>query len=193
MGGCRQWPKCHAVYVDDSTPSEADYAASTDPERFAKVIDFAKELETEIEARFVVERSDGDWSEDFNGFSEDWTKGWSVPVRLIPSAGVPLVFGFTSNPGVVIRVGRNVEQRFPDCLCDACNLKVEEVCDELRLDVEAVTSGNFTEEVSRTKHQWAFEMAGRKRAAEYRPPRGDRKVLGKRGEVGSEPWERRRS
>jgi hypothetical protein len=179
--------------VDGSTPSEADYVTSTNPDRFEEVIDFAKELVTEIEAQFVVERSDGDCSEDSPGFSEDWTKGWPVPVCLVPSAGVPLVFGFTSNPGVVIRVGRNIERLFPDCLCDACNLQVEEVCDELRFHVEAVTSGNFTENVSRTKHQWAFEMAGRKRTAEYRPPRGDRKALGKRGEVGSEPWERRRS
>ena len=123
---------------------------------------------------------------------EDWTEAWPVPVRLNPSVGVALVFGFTSSPGVVLGVGWNVELMFPDCLCDACNLQVDEMCDELSFHVDAVTSGNFSETVSRTKHQWAFEMAGRRRGADYRPPRGDRKTLGKRGEFGSEPWERRR-
>lgn len=59
-----------------------------------------------------------------------------------------------------MRVGRDVELRFPECLCDACNLRVDVMCDELRLRVDAVTAGNFTEEVGRRKHQWAFELAG---------------------------------
>ena len=174
-------------------PSEADYATVTNPERFNEVVDFAKELVTELEAEFVVVRSDGDWSEECPGFSEELTKRWPLPVRLHPSTGVPLVFGFTSIPGVVVRVGRNIELLFPDCHCDACNLQVDELCGELRFHVDAVTSGNFTEKVGRRKHRWAFETAGRRRSAEYRPPRGDRKALGKHGEFGSEPWERRRS
>jgi hypothetical protein len=179
--------------MDDTTPSEADYTTSTNPERFHELIDFAKELVTKLESEFVVERSEGDWSYDFPGFRENWTRMWPTPVRLTPSTGVPLVFGFTSDPSVVVRVGHNVELRFPDCLCDACGLQVDEMCDELRFHVDAVTSGNFSEKVSRTKHQWAFEMAGRRRATEYRPPRGDRKALGKRGEAGSKPWERQES
>lgn len=176
--GCRQRHKCHAVCMDDGTPSEADYTTSTNPERFSEVIDFAKQLVTKLETEFVVERSDGEWSDDLPGFSEDWTGQLPIPVRMIPSTGVPLVFGFTSCPGVVVRVGRNVELRFPDCLCDACNLQVDEMCDELRFHVDAVTSGNFTEKVGRRKHQWAFEIDGRRHAVEYRPPRGDRKALG---------------
>jgi len=192
-GGCRQRHRCHAVGVNDDGPSEADYTTATDPERFNEVVDFAKELVSELGAEFVVERSDGDWSDEFPGFDVELTKGWPLPVCLRPSTGVPLVFGFTSIPGVVVRVGRNVELRFPDCLCDACNLQVDELCDELRFHVDAVTSGNFTETVGRRKHRWAFEMAGRRSSTEYRPPRRDRKALGERGKFGTELWERRRS
>lgn len=186
-----RWHKCHAVRMDDGAPSPADYTTSTNPERFNEVVDFAKELVNELETVFVVERSDGDWSEDFSGFDEEWTKQWPIPVRLDPSTGVRLVFGFTSSPGVVLRVRRNVQLLFPDCLCDACNLQVDEMCEELRFCVDAVTSGNFTEKVSRRKHRWAFGVAGRTMTAEYRPPRRDRKALGQLGEFGSDPWERR--
>ncbi len=176
--------------MDRKRPSESDYTTSTNPERFNAVIDYAKNLIAELELEFVVDRGEGDWSEDFPHLA-DLNESRAALIRLTPSVGVPLVFGFTSAPGVALRVGRNVRLLFPDCLCDACNSQVDEMCDELRFHVEAVTSGNFTEKVGRRKHRWAFEGARGRRATDYRPPRGDRKMLGKRGDYRSEPWKRR--
>ena len=176
--------------MDRRIPTYEDYTTSTNPERFDAVIEYARNLIAELESEFAVDRDEGDWSEDFPHLAE-LNENLTVPIRLTSSTGVPLVFGFTSAPGVVLRVGRNVRLLFPDCLCDACNLQVDEMCDEIRFHVEAVTSGNFAEKVGRRKHQWAFEGAGRRTATDYRPPRSERKTLGKRGEFGSEPWERR--
>ncbi len=177
--------------MDHATPSDADYTTSTNPERFAGVVDCAEQLVAELLTEFVVERSDGDWSVDFPRLVGELTRGCPDPVRLDPSAGVPIVFGFTSAPGVAIRVGRNVELLFPACLCDACNHQVDEVCDDLRFHVEAVTSGSFTEVVTRRAHRWAFEVAGMRHAGDYRPRREERRALGDRGEFRSEPWKRR--
>jgi len=176
--------------MDHRIPTDEDYTTSTNPERFDAVIEYARNLIAELESEFVVDRDEGEWSEDFPHLAE-LNENPMAPIRLTSSTGVPVVFGFTSAPGVVLRVGRNVRLLFPDCLCDACNLQVDEMCDEIRFHVEAVTSGNFAEKVGRRKHQWAFEGAGRRTATDYRPPRSERKTLGKRGEFGSEPWERR--
>ncbi|MEA3501710.1 MAG: DUF6226 family protein [Actinomycetota bacterium] len=173
-------------------PTDEDYTTSTNPERFDAIVEYAKELIAELESEFVVDRGEGDWSEDFPHLAS-FNESSAAPIRLTPSIGVPLAFGFTSAPGVALRVGQNVRLLFPDCLCDACNSQVDEMCDELRFHVEAISSGNFAEKVGRRKHQWTFEGAGRRRATDCRPPRSERKTLGKRGDYRSEPWERRAS
>jgi len=101
-------------------PSDADYGTHTNPERFTEVVAYAQQLVAQLHESFVVERTAGDWVVDFPRFG-DWTDGCPAPVRLTPSTGVPLVLGYTSAPGVVLRVGPNVELMFPDCLCDGCN------------------------------------------------------------------------
>lgn len=171
-------------------PSDADYTTCTNPERFVAVVEYTENLIAELELEFVVDRGEGDWYEDFPHLAKS-NENQAVPIRLTSSDEVPLVFGFTSAPGVVLRVGRNVRLLFPDCLCDACNLQVDEMCDEIRFHVNAVSSGNFTETVGRRRHRWAFKRAGRTRATDYRPPRSERKTLGERGEYRSEPWNRR--
>jgi hypothetical protein len=178
--------------MDHNRPSESDYKTSTNPERFIAVIEHAKNLISELESEFVIDRGEGNWSEDFPRLAE-FNEDSVPPIRLTPSIGVPLVFGLTSAPGVVLRVGRNVELLFPDCLCDACNLGVDEMCDEIDFHVEAVFSGNFAEYVGRRTHRWTFEGAGRRHGTEYRPRRAERKKLGERGEFRSQPWERRTS
>jgi len=175
--------------VDADIPSDADYVTQTNPQRFTEVVEYAHKLIEQLLKGFVVERSAGDWESDFPRFG-DWNDGCPAPVRLTPSAGVPLVFGFTSAPGVVLRVGPNVELMFPDCLCDACSYQVVDMCNELQRTVDAATSGGFTEGLNRRSHRWSLEVAsGGRRASQRRLRRGEFKDLGARGKFRWAPWE----
>jgi len=170
-------------------PSDAGYGTQTNPERFTEVVDYAQQLVEQLQEAFVVERTAGDWAVDFPRFG-DWTDRCPAPVRLTPSKGVPLVLGYTSAPGVVLRVGPNVELMFPDCLCDGCNYQVVEMCDELQRAVDAATSGGFSEELTRRSHNWSFDSAsGAQRASSRKLRRGEWKDLGVRGRFGWKPWE----
>ena len=177
--------------MDYKPPSESDYTTSTNPERFVAVIEFAKSLISGLESEFVVDRTEGDWAEDFPRLA-DWNEDSAAPIRLTPAIGVPLVLGFTSAPGVVIRVGRNVQELFPSCLCDACNSQVSDECDRLQMHVEAATIGGFTEEVNRRTHRWVFKASnGNETSSVSRLERGEWKRMGSRGKYNWEPWTRK--
>ncbi len=169
-------------------PSDADYVTQTNPERFAEVVEYAQKLVEQLQEAFVVERTAGDWPAGVPRFDEG-NDECPAPVRLTPSTGVPLVFGYTSAPGVVLRVGPNVELVFPDCLCDGCNFQVAEMCDELQKAVDAVTSGGFTEELTRRLHRWSFDFPSGRRAASRKLRRGEWKDLGTRDRFVWAPWE----
>jgi len=184
LGSCDGRLPC----MDITTPSESDYTTSTNPERFDAVIEYARNLISDLESEFVVERSRGTWSEDFPRLAE-WNEESAAPIRLTPSTGVSLVFGFTAAPGVVLRVGSNVERLFPDCLCDACDSRVGEECANLQMSVDAATSGGFTEGLSRRLHSWEFNApCGRVQSSVSRLRRGEWKRIGERGKAHWAPW-----
>lgn len=68
-------------------------------------------------------------------------------VRIEPANddGAPLVFVFTSFPGVRLYAGVLHEFPFPDCGCDACDETVEAAADEMEEIVFAVSEGRFQE------------------------------------------------
>ena len=176
--------------MEPNIPSESDYTTSTNPERFEVVIECARRIVEELCAGYVVERSECDWGVDLPRFG-GWSDGCPSPVRLTPSTGAPIVFGYTSAPGVVIRVGPNVEVLFPDCLCDACNYQPDEMCSQLQAHVNAVTGGGFFEKVGFRFHEWSFATEGWAGSAKSKIRRGDRADLGRRGTYEYGPWERR--
>jgi len=174
-------------------PSEADYTTSTNPERFEAVVGYAENLIAESESKYVIDRAEGDWSEDFPRLA-NFNDNSAAPVRLTPSTGAPLVFGFTSAPGVVLRVGPTVQELFPDCLCDACNSQVSDECANLQMHVDAVASGGFTDELTRRRHRWRFRSPmGNETLSVSRLARGEWKHLGARGTRQWEPWTLRRA
>ena len=176
--------------MDFEAPSDSDYVTSTNPERFAQVVEFAERMVDELEEAYDVQRAEGDWTEDF----PIWVSnvGSRPPTHLNPSSGVPLVFGYTEHPGVVLRVGANTTVVFPSCGCDACNLQVDELCDELKFHVDAVTSGGYTEELTRRSHSWSFQIPSRGKRSSHRRLRwGEWKRIGTRGQFDWEPWLRR--
>ena len=186
----RALPECHNGPMDPRTPSESDYTTTTNPERFEAVIECAHTIMDRLETRLVVERSGGNWREDFPRFV-GWADHRPPPLRLIPSSGATMVFGFTPAPGVAVRFGRTVEVLFPACLCDACNAQVSDVCEDLRFHVEATTTGGFREAVKWRKHEWSFESEGRIRRGKRMIQRQERKALGGKATLKYEPWPQR--
>lgn len=179
--------QCQNGDMDLRTPSESDYSTNTNPERFEAVVAFTLAIIDELRVQHVVDQSDGEWATDFPQFV-DWVDHRPPPVRLIPSSGARLVFGFTPAPGVVVRVGRSVVLLFPDCLCDACNAQVDDVCEDLRFHIEAVTAGGFQEAVGWRWHQWSFGLDSRTERSMSRIERGERKALGRRRRYAYGPW-----
>ncbi len=174
--------------MEFDSPPDSAYTTSTNPERFAAVIDYARDVVDELMALFVVERSDGEWEVDFPRLV-DLADGPTI--RLTPVTGVPLVLGFTTFPGVAMRIGPNVELAFPHCGCDACDEQVDELCEELRLHVDAVTSGGFHEELRRRWHRYEFTHPdGQQGSSESRLRRGEPRPPGERGRWKWEPWRR---
>lgn len=100
--------------MDYEPPSESDYETSTNPQRFAAVVEFAERMIDELEATYEVQRADGGREMEF---PDGLPRVLSRPATLLsPSSGVPLVFGFTEGPpGVLLRVGGNTTVAFPDC------------------------------------------------------------------------------
>ena len=177
--------------MDYETPSDSDYVTSTNPERFAAVIEFAERMIDELEATYEVQRAEGGRKMDFPA---GLSRVLSRPATLLsPSSGVRLAFGFTEGPpGTLLRVGGNTTVAFPVCGCDACNLQVDELCVDLQFHVDAVTSGGYTEELTRRSHSWSFQIPSRgKRSSHRRLHRGEWKRIGTRGQFDWEPWLRR--
>ncbi len=174
--------------MDYEPLGDSDYLTSTNPERFAAVIEFAERMIDELEATYEVQRAEGGRKMDFPA---GLPRVLSRPATLLsPSSGVPLAFGFTQGPpGALLRVGANTTVAFPDCGCDACNLQVDELCDDLQFHVDAVTSGGYTEELTRRSHSWSFQIPSRRKRSSHRRLRWrEWKRIGTRGQFDWEPW-----
>ncbi len=173
--------------MDKDLPDASAYHRSTNPERFAAVVEFAEQLIDTLETSYEVESSSGDAEVDFRERAEG-VKGPTV--RLTPSVGVPLVFGFTSMPGVLIRVG-NSSQAFPDCGCDACDLQVDELSKDLQHLVDAAIAGRYVEDLTRRKHRWNHEGPWGRCSNERRLRWGEWKLIGERGWHRWPAWRKR--
>lgn len=159
------------------------------PERYRLLHDCARMLIDELQQEFVVEREDN--------VADPFTAKVSLvgqPVRLIPQrAGAgPLTVMFTDFPGVVARLGYWHTIPLPRCGCDACAEDPEQLCEELRRAVHALTSGAFSE-------TFIVRRIGRSRLAYKMPDESgekmlqgdqvrDAKQLGKPGTIHWEAW-----
>lgn len=160
---------------------------NTNSDRFAAVVDCARAVIDELTAVFDVARLEGEWADDFPRLAGNAD---GPTIHLTPSTGVPLVLGFTDLPGVAMRVGPNVELMFPDCGCDLCNEQVDDLCDELRLYLDAVTLGGFREGLTRRWHSYEFALLdGHRRASKRRRKRGEQLPDSTRGWRRWEPWQ----
>jgi hypothetical protein len=126
-------------------PPEA-YSRVTNPERFRPLHNVALKMLEQLQDAFNVERSEG-----YGLDSELEVGNLARPsVRLVPRDpnAAPLAIAFTTFPGLRIRVGRWLTDRFPGCGCDACDETVDDEATRLAELVDNVTAGRFRESVS---------------------------------------------
>ncbi len=126
----------------EDPPDEA-YSRVTNPERFQPLHDAATELLDRLEREFAVERVEGLDADDELG-RESLARH---PIKLVPQdpKAAPIVVAFTEFPGVNFRFGSWCTEPFPDCGCDACDEKPDELIEKMTRMVEAVVSGGFRE------------------------------------------------
>jgi hypothetical protein len=126
-------------------PLEA-YSRVTNAGRFARLHDVASELLDRLETEFDVVR------EEAYGLDPELETRYELArpcVRLVPKtpAAAPVVFVFSTFPGVYVRLGRWCTVAFPACGCDACNELVEIEAERLQSLIDDVIAGRFREAI----------------------------------------------
>lgn len=129
----------------DGPPPEA-YSRVTNPARFQPLHEFATELLRQLEADFDVQRLEG---YGLDPELENAELGQPT-VRLTPlqSSAAPIVVAFTAFPGLTLRCGRWLVERFPACGCDACDATAEGEAERFGDLLDNVIQGRFQESIS---------------------------------------------
>lgn len=123
-----------------------EYARVTDPGRFGMLHEVAEALLDELTERYTVERRE---------IKEPLGPEPGAPLvrvtRLVPHspAAGPLAVAFTDFPGIVLRMGRWYEDRFPACGCDECDERPSDLIADFRAQVAAHVEGGLWERVHR--------------------------------------------
>jgi hypothetical protein len=119
----------------------------TNAERFTVVQEFVAELARTLAHTFEIERT-----EAYGIDSELESSGNLVrpTLRLLPSSATAatITIAFTNFPGLYVRFGRWVVDRFPQCGCDACDERAEGEIERLREKIGDVIAGRFQESIS---------------------------------------------
>lgn len=152
-------------------PPEA-YGRCSDPERYRILHEWGWALLDRLTGAFDVERVDVTGREP----SPD-DSGPAPAVRLAPrdpQAG-PLTVVFDASPGLGVRCGRWRDVLLPECGCDACDERPEDLWDELQESVTALISGNLVERLSKRRRGWyvEYEIPGRSSGGGGVAPAGD--------------------
>jgi hypothetical protein len=130
----------------EDPPLEA-YSRVTNPERFAPLHGIAKELLDRLELEFDVERAEGHGLDPEVEGRPDTAARPAIVLTPRNSDEAPLVVGFSSFPGVRVRLGCWYTRGFPLCGCDACDENLEEEAERLTWLVENATEGRFRETI----------------------------------------------
>lgn len=133
-------------------PPDDSYSAITHPERFAPLHAVADSLIRYLASNYQVHVDEG--IALLRGIGE---RPFDLPdaedidrvVRLVPEGEdcSPLLFVYTSYPGLCIYAGMLGAFIYPDCGCDACDETWEGAVESLEEDVLAIVGGRYREMV----------------------------------------------
>jgi len=167
-------------------PDDEAYGRVTDPEKYRSVVEAAREIVDELVRDFAVAISKGTAAKDF----PNWHDPAATTVRLDPEAGAVLRVLFTDFPGVVIRFGHWGRTAFPTCGCDACDERPDELIDEFRQVVSAITSGGYYEELRGRTLSTRLTGPWGRRGTEHRLRRAERADYKSEGSHAWPEWPR---
>ena len=123
----------------DGSPPDDSYSRVSNPKRFAPLQNIADALIEHLRLTYLTDVAALEHS------MPDTAKLIAVTPEHLDAA--PLVFRFTSFPGVEIRAGVRYREAFPFCGCDACDETWGDAADEMERLVFAVSDGRFGERI----------------------------------------------
>jgi len=144
---------------DAAGPPDEAYSRTSNLERFAPIHDVADALIAWLRADFDTDvEDDASVAADLLHDPGEVARAIRVSPRARDAAA--LTFVFTPFPGVLLHAGALQDCLFPVCGCDACDDDVVELSDELEWTVRTVTTGGFSERITRSSVHHAFSEPG---------------------------------
>jgi hypothetical protein len=170
-------------------PRDEAYGRVTNPERYAVVLDAARELVAELVRDFDVDVITGGDADPMFVARTARVVADDV-VRLVPRADGAggVTFAFTDFPAVITRAGQWRIVAYPHCGCDACDEDPVEVIEQLRNDIEALTAGRVSERWDGTGLHTAVTYAGGFSQSGWSLVEQDRELFGVPREYNWAPW-----
>jgi hypothetical protein len=121
------------------------YSRMSNPERFRPIQHAGLQLIEQLEREFSVDRFDGaDLPRQLETVTTDRP---TILLSPVSRNAAPLLFVFTTLPGVLLRFGRYPIAAFPTCGCDACGALPNPEIDRMKSLVADVVAGRFHESI----------------------------------------------
>jgi len=168
-------------------PLPDSYGRVTNPERYAVLHVETRSLIESLVATYDVVSETGNVEISF----PEWNGSPGEVVRLRPAEGTPVAFLFTDFPGVVIGFGEWRVEGFPNCGCDACDEKPDDVIVRLRTLIDLIIAGGYQEVLTKRSIRQSFDWPQGLSITERRIGRAERRRLGSPASHKWPPWPRR--
>ncbi len=126
----------------EEPPDEA-YSRVTEPERFWPLHEWALEVVDRLLTEYDVTLEESKLTD----YELELSTLARPIMKLTPSQDscAPITIAFTDFPGITVRVGLWVTDKFPSCGCDACDEMLEENFEVLTELLDDVVAGRFRE------------------------------------------------
>jgi hypothetical protein len=169
------------------TPDDDAYGRVTNPERYAPVVEAARQIIHRLTLVYDVTARKGTAEQDF----PEWSDPQATTELLEPRTGAPLRAMLTDFPGVVLRFGRWGREAFPSCGCDACAELPHELIEEMGHVIDAITLGGYAEAFRGRTLTTVMSGSWGHRSTKRRLNRSERRDFGPKGSYEWPAWPRR--
>ena len=174
-------------FTTSDTPHPDLYGRVTNPQRYAVLHEETTSLIENLVSTYDVISEPGNVALDF----PEWKGSTGDAIRLHPTQGTPVAFLFTDFPGVVIRFGEWEADAFPNCGCDACDEKPDDVMTRMTNLIDLIIAGGYQEVLTKRSLRQSFDWPQGLSITERRVGRVERRRLGQPASHKWQPWPRR--